>query len=238
MNALNFILFYLIDMLFAPRIPKPHRVTLWGFDDLTQYKGNVLRPTEQIDEALIIREWDNIQHLVASMLIGETNPNIMVRKMSSHRFRNDTKRALLQLNNIVKSNFILYSVHNKNFRHAIEKVLNRGEAFNRLYRAISLLNKGELPGRTEVDMMVANACTRLLATIILYYNTYILNALYVNVDVDNVDTKQALLRCSPTAWTHLNFLGRYQFACETKFNVEQWLKTWDWKKALDLVENS
>jgi hypothetical protein len=28
MNALNFILFYLIDMVFAPRIPKPHRASI------------------------------------------------------------------------------------------------------------------------------------------------------------------------------------------------------------------
>ena len=235
MNALNFILFYFIDMVFAPRIPKPHREILWGFGDLAQYKGNILRPKKHIDEALVIREWDNIQHLVTSMLVGETNPNIMVRKMSASRFRGDTKRALLQLNNIVKSNFILYSVHNKNFRHAIEQALNRGEAFNRLYRAISLLNKGELRGRTEVDMMVSDACTRLLATIILYYNSYILNALYTSTNDGEI--KQALLRCSPTAWTHLNFLGHYQFEGEMAFNIERWLKTWDWKKVLEFVEN-
>ena len=30
--------------------------------------------------------------------------------------------------------------------------------------------------------MVADACTRLLATIILYYNSYILNTLYMSTD--------------------------------------------------------
>lgn len=48
MNALNFILFYFIDMVLAPRIPKPHREILWGFGDLAQYKGDILRPKNKL----------------------------------------------------------------------------------------------------------------------------------------------------------------------------------------------
>ena len=55
-----------------------------------------------------------------------------------------------------------------------QRALNRGEAFNRLYQAIAILNKGQLRGHLEVDMMIWDACTRLLAAVILYYNSDIL----------------------------------------------------------------
>lgn len=52
------------------------------------------------------------------------------------------------------------------------------EEYNNLYRAITLLKKGELRGRSEIEMEIWHQCTRLISTVMLYYNSYILNSFY------------------------------------------------------------
>ena len=137
-NSLNFALCDFTDLVFAPRIPKPHKETLWGFGSAKNYEGMIVRPTHFIDEELIESEWDNIQKLVASILTGETAPNILIRKLASKNYSSRTKKALVQYNNIVRSHFILLYIHDPEFRRAIMLALNRGELYNNLYsRAIA-----------------------------------------------------------------------------------------------------
>ena len=78
-------------------------------------------------------------------------------------------------------------------------------------------------------MEIWNQCTRLISAIILYYNSYILNSLYVNNSDERV--KKYLLDLSPAAWVHINLLGYYQFFGENQDkHIERWIKQWDWKK--------
>lgn len=77
-NSLNFLLFYVTGRYFAPRIPKPHREILWGFDSLDNYKNHLIKPKKIADEELIAEEWDNIQRFIASMIMGKTPPHIII----------------------------------------------------------------------------------------------------------------------------------------------------------------
>jgi TnpA family transposase len=221
-NSINFLLFHLVDKLFAPRIPQPHHEALWGFSDHKQ-TAEVFQPSKYFDEALWCDEWDNVQHVVASILTGDVNASIIVNKLASSRYNSKTKLAFMQFNNILKTNFILRYVHDLRFRHAIERALNRGEAFNRLYRAIALLNKGQLRGHSEIEMMIWDACTRLLTSIIQYYNALILNHFYEKAT--NAQSREFLLRASPTAWGHINLLGHYQFRGNEMLGMSRWLRT-------------
>ena len=90
-NSLNFLLFYLIDLLFAPRIPKPHNEILWGAGSLQQYKDYIVRPTKLINEGHVINNWDPMQHCITSMLTGDANASILIRKLASSRYHSPTK---------------------------------------------------------------------------------------------------------------------------------------------------
>lgn len=221
-NSINFLLFHLVDKLFAPRIPKPHNERLWGFGATSNYQDMLIKPNKKFNEKLWYSEWDNIQHVAASILTGDANASIIIRKLASSRYSGKTKLAFMQCSNVLKTNFILRYVHDLNYRHAIERSLNRGEAFNRLYRAIALLNKGQLRGRSEIEMMIWDACTRLLASIIQYYNTLILNNFYEKAT--DQQARDFLLRASPTAWAHINLLGHYQFAGDHIQGIWRWMK--------------
>lgn len=229
MNSLNFGLFDITNDIYAPRIPKPHTETLWGFGKPKDYEGYIIKPTKFANESLLADEWNNIQHFVASLLTGDCKPSIVIRKLSSKNYTSKTKRAFVQYNNIVKSEFILKYLHNPEFRRAIMIALNRGEAYNNLYRAITIHNKGELRGQSEIEMEIWHQCTRLISSIMLYYNSYILNKLYVTAK--SKAEKEFIASVSPCAWSHINLLGYYQFCGRFDDKVmERWIKEWDWKK--------
>lgn len=115
------------------------------------------------------------------------------------------------------------------FRRAITNVLNRGEKYNQLYQAIALLNGGTLKGSNEVEMEIWNQCTRLIASIIHYYNAYTLNQLYVRATTK--EERGFILQFLPTAWGHINLLGRYEFCTEVKSDwLHDWIKSFDWKR--------
>ncbi|OJX14192.1 MAG: hypothetical protein BGO77_00430 [Caedibacter sp. 37-49] len=236
LNAINFALFDFMDMTFAPRIPKPHRETLWGFRSPKDYQGLLIKPTKFVDENLIGEEWDNIQRFSASLLTGEAAPSSIIRKFFSKDYVSKTKRAFVQYSHLVRSEFLLTYLHDPEFRRAILYALNRGEQYNGLYRGISLLNDGELRGKTEIEMEVWHQCTRLIAAIIHYYNAYILNTIYVNSKDE--DERKFLAGLSPTARVHVNLLGYYQFYTQSNVDwVENWLKQWDWRGNMNYVEN-
>jgi TnpA family transposase len=232
-NALNFGLFDLTEIAFSPRIPKPHRETFWGFGSAKDYEGSIIKPTKFMDEELFIDEWDNIQRLVASLLTGESNPNVAIRKLSSKDYTSNTKKAFVQYNHIVRSEFLLRYLHDAELRRAILCALNRGEAYNNLYRAIAILRKGELRGQSEIEMENWNQCTRLISSIILYYNTYLLNSLYKQAKTEQ--EKTFLVNLSPSAWIHVNLLGYYLFCGHFSDNtIERYLREWDWQRHVTL----
>jgi len=172
-----------------------------------------------------------MQRIVASMLTGDAIPHVVIGKMSSDKYRSKTKLAFSHYNHIMRSEFILRCINDKRFRWAIECSLNRGEAFNNLYRAIALLNGGKFRGQSESEMMLWDQCSRLVASIILYYNTYILNHLYVNAKTQA--ERDIILALSPGAWVHINMIGYYKFCgLDSSRVIEQLLAKWDWQQAL------
>ena len=221
MNAFNFALFDFIDMIFCPRIPKIHKETLWGFGKAEDYKGFMIKPTQFVDESLIVEEWDNIQRITSSLLSGEAPPSSIIKKLSAKEYSSKTKKAFVGYNHIVRSQFILQYLHEEDFRRAVETALNRGEGYNNLYRSITLLNEGQLKGKTEIEMNVWHHCTRLIAACIHYFNSHILNELYTNAVTKQ--QKRFIIKFSPTAWSHANLLGHYTFHQRSQ---NDWLKAW------------
>ena len=231
MNPFNFGYFDLTDMDYAPRIPKPHRETLWGFGKHSDYGGLIICPDKMINKNFIMDDWDNMQRTMVSMLTGIAIPSVLIGKMSPSKYRSKTKLAFTHYNHIVRSEFILKIINDKNYRIAIEYALNHGEAFNNLYRAVALLNGGKFRGQSEAEMVLWDQCSRLVAAIILYYNAYILNHLFVNARSEM--EKEVILGFSPAAWIHINMLGYYKF-CGPENNrfLDDWLAKWDWQQAL------
>jgi len=85
-NSFNFGLFDLSDRLFAPRIPKIHNQTLWGFGKHSDYDGLIISPHRMVNTNYIVDDWDNMRRMMVSMLTGVAIPNIVIGKVALGRF--------------------------------------------------------------------------------------------------------------------------------------------------------
>ncbi|AIY72890.1 tn3 transposase DDE domain protein (plasmid) [Bacillus cereus] len=65
---------------------------------------------------------------------------MIVRKLSSYARKNQTKRALWEYDNIIKSLYFLEYIDSLPLRQNVQKVLNRGESYHKLRRAVSFAN--------------------------------------------------------------------------------------------------
>ncbi len=105
-NQVNFWTLHVFDYRFAPRYRDLYKKidTLVGFQHSKHYAGYLIKPTRKVLEALIIEEWPNVQRIMASLAQKDVTQATIVRKLSSYARKNQTKKALWELDNIIMAN--------------------------------------------------------------------------------------------------------------------------------------
>jgi len=95
----------------------------------------------------------------------------------------------------------------------VHRSQNRIESYHQLRAAIAQVGgKKQLIGATDLDVAITNQCGRLIATVIIAYNSIVLSALLERYAAAGDQKAITLLRkISPVAWQHVHFLGRYLF---------------------------
>ena len=214
-NNVNDFLYYLIDKIHAPcyrSTAKKARSSIVGFKPKSEYKGLLITPVRQINIALIKQEWPNLLPILASLLSHETNQENIIKALSSHEQKSETKDALWELNSILKSIHLLKYIDDIEYRKNIRAALNRGEAYHQLLQKIMAVGGGEFRGMSELEVEIWNECTRLIALIIIYYNMHLLSKLYENALAKNdLAAIEYLRHISPIASQHINISGLYEF---------------------------
>ena len=141
-----------------------------------------------------------------------TTQNIIIRKLSSYHRTNQTKQALWEYDNIIKSLYLLEYINSSLLRQNVHQALNRGENYHQLKRAVSFANFGKLRFKNEYEQNIWNEAARLLTNCILFYNLTILSELLKEKEKNNLLEEIGLInQVSPMAWQHINFMGRYEF---------------------------
>ncbi len=90
---------------------------------------------------------------------------------------------------------------------------NRIESYHQLRSTIAQVNgKKELTGRTDLEVDISNQCGRLIANVVIAFNSMLLSGLFGRyLAAGNEKALDLLRRISPAAWQHLHFLGHYAF---------------------------
>ena len=226
-NKLNFLLLHLIGRLFAPRYRSLGDKTesIICFSDPSKFKGCMIKPHKKVNEKLILSEEDNLKHIFASLLMGETKQSNIITKLSSQQFASRTKQALWEMNAILMSDHLLNYICDVTFRQSIQGSLCRVEAYHQLRRHIEKVNGRHFRGSNETQIVIWNECARLLANCLLYYNSLMLNRWMEQSERRGETKKIEFIRnLSPVAWTHANFHGRYEFlSTHEEINIDAWL---------------
>lgn len=225
-NQVNFLFLELIGVAFAPRYKSIGKKlkTICGFHHPKYYRDKhyVINPAKKINEELIIKEWQNSLNIFAALLSGDTAQSIIVKKLSSRDHHSDTKKALWEFNNILNSIYLLLYIDNLEFQRGIKKVLNRGEGYHQLRRAIANVGGGDFRGKNEMEIIIWNECARLVANSIIYYNAYLLSSiLEAKEKIGDQEAIELLKRISPIAWQHINLLGMYDFSLNNSINIDR-----------------
>lgn len=225
-NQINFAILDFIDKQFAPHFKRiNHKAeTLCGFNLLKQYKDLLIKPQHQANKKIIRNEWDNIQRIIASLLLGETSQHLIVSKLSSHKRKNKTKEALWEYDKILMSIYMLKFINDPVIQKNVRRALNRGEAYHKLRRAIANVHGQKFRGKNTQEIEIWNECARLMANCMIYYNAKLLNALLDKLQKEGNDKLvEALKYISPVAWININLYGFYTFEEEqpTQIDVEK-----------------
>ncbi|MDE2204120.1 MAG: transposase, partial [Burkholderiaceae bacterium] len=215
-NQVNFWVLHAFGYKFAPRYRDLHKKMggLVGFHHPGHYSGDwLIRPSRKAYDDLIVREWPNIQRIMASLAQKDVTQATIVRKLSSYTRQNQTKKALWELDNLCRTLYILEFIDDVGLRQSVQKALNRGEAYHRLRRAIAYVNSGKFRVQTEAEQQIWNECSRLIANAIIHYNTALLSRVYEQKHAAGDHDAMALIAgMSPVAWQHINLFGSFEFS--------------------------
>jgi TnpA family transposase len=213
-NQVNFFLLFCDSYQFAPRYRDLHKkmASLIGFQHPNHYAHYLIKPARKTFDALIVKEGPNIQRILASLAQKDVTQATVVRKLSSYARQNQTKKGLWELDNILRSIYILDFIDDPGLRQSVQKSLNRGEAYHRMRRAISYVNSGKFRVKTEAEQQIWNECSRLIANAIIYYNTLLLSRVYEQkLAAGDLEAVKVLKSTSPVAWRDVNLIGNFDF---------------------------
>jgi TnpA family transposase len=214
-NKVNSFILYMFDYMFAPRYKKISNKgdKICGFKKPSQYTNCIIKPTRKVKKQLIIDEGDNVLRILGSLAFKTTTQSVIVKKLSSpYTKKNKTKKAIWEMNDIVNSIYILTYVDDLLLRQGVQKVLNRGESYHKLRKAVSHAFSGKFRVKTELEQQVWNECGRLVSNCIIFYNIWILSKLHDQL-IKAGKYKEAKLveKISPVAWRNVNLRGNFKF---------------------------
>ena len=214
-NKANFAILDWFGMRAAPRFTSlqaqiPH---LFCAGDIRRYTAHLLPPAGQIDRRLIAAELDTIDRIVATLALKETNQATLVHKLCSLAPQNRARKAVFEYDRLVRSLYTLEYIRNPELQRDVHRSQNRIEAYHQLRSVIAqVAGRKQLIGNTELDVFLTNQCGRLLALVIVAYNSILLSAvLNRHRHAGDQAAVARLLKVSPVAWQSILFLGRYAF---------------------------
>lgn len=165
------------DEVYSPRYRDLYKKmqTLVGFEHPKHYGDHLIKPARKVYEDLIVKEWPNIQRIMASLAQKDVTQATIVRKLASYARQNQTKKALWEMDNICRTLHIVNFIDDVQLRQRVQKALNRGEAYHRFRRAIAYVNAGKFRVKTEGEQQIWNECSRLISSAVIFYNTALLS---------------------------------------------------------------
>jgi TnpA family transposase len=224
-NNINDFLYYLIGKIHAAcyRSTPDKAETISGFHSAEHYKECLIKPDRRVPKELIKTKWPDIQPILAALLSRETKQSIVVKKLSSHDYKNEMKEALWELNNILKSIHLLKYIDDPDYCRYVRMALNRGEAYHQLLDKIMGVGSGDFRGMSDLEVEIWSECTRLVALIIIFYNTYLLSELYeLKFNEGDKAAIEFLKHISPIASQHFNIICLKEMPARSCIEADKW----------------
>ncbi len=214
-NRGNFAFLDLFDRNHAPRFTdlQAQLKHLYGSKETAAYSNFLIQPVGQIDRQLIVDEKTNFDRIIATLALKEMSQATLVRKLCTLSGHHRTRKAIFEYDKLIRSIYTLKYLRDSQLQRNVHRSQNRIESYHQLRSVITKVSgKKELIGRSELDIAVGNECGRLLANVVIAYNSILLSTLLDRFQTTgDLKALAKIKRISPVAWQHIHFLGHYAF---------------------------
>ena len=176
----NFAILHWFGLRLEPRFThlQAQLKQLFCGNDPTEYQSYLIQPVGQIDRQLIVEEKFNIDQVVATLGLKEMTQSTLIRKLSNYSQQNRTRKAIFEFDKLIRSIYTLRYLCDPQLQRNVHRSQNRIESYHQLRSAIAQVGgKKQLTGKTDIDIQISNQCGRLIANVIIYYNSAILSRL-------------------------------------------------------------
>lgn len=214
-NKANFAVLHWFGWKFAPRFTslQAQLLHLHCAGDIAQCNSLLLSPAGQIDRCMIAAGKGIIDRIIITLGLKEMSQSTLIRKLCALPQHDPIRKAVFEFDKLIRSIYTLDYLRDPQLQRDVHRSQNRIEAYHQLRAAIAQVGgKKQLIGATDLDVAITNQCGRLIASVIIAYNSILLSVLLERYRAAGDKKAVMLLRkISPVAWQHIHFLGRYLF---------------------------
>ena len=209
---LMFALFDLLGMQFAPRLRDLSDTQLYCLDPHITSTHIQSIITRKLNHDLILRHWDEMLHLAASLKLKWVTASLLIRKLQAFPRQHVLTTALQEYGRLIKTLFILRYVESEAYRRQIGAQLNKGEKLHALRAHLFSANRGRIRKPYPDDHLNQANCLNLIINAIITWNT-----VYMQAAIDHLQqhgqviSEDALAQLSPVRFAHINVHGKYSF---------------------------
>jgi len=214
-NKANFAILHWFGMKLMPRFVSLQNQLkhLYCADDIANYEKFLIKPAGQINRSLIESDQAHIDQIIATLGLKEMTQSTLIRKLCALPAQNRTRKAIFEFDKLVRSIYTLKYLRDPQIERDVHRSQNRIESYHQLRSFTSQVSgKKQLIGRTDLEVAITNQCGRLIANVVIAYNSIILSLLVDKYKAaGNEKVIAQLQKISPVAWQHIHFLGHYDF---------------------------
>ncbi len=188
LNKANSVIMYWFDGKLYPRFTSvdDQLQHLYCEKWLDKYNNYDIKPNGEFNRKVIESEADNLEQIIATLGSGGVIQASLIKKLCTNKQAHKTREALYEMDKIVRNNQILEYLLDPNMISITHRSQNRLESYHQLRSDIAqAYGKKYLIGKTDLALEISNQCGRLVANIIIHYNSMILSKLYDRYKAEN-----------------------------------------------------
>jgi TnpA family transposase len=210
-----FSLFTLGGKRVTPRLRDLKDWRLHAFEDADSYPTLKHHIGDRIDTAAIRDGWDEALRVGVSIEDRIVVPSTVLKKLAALPKTNVLSRALREIGRIERTLFMIEWYSSPELRDRCRAGLNKGEAGNKLTRAVFFHERGEIrDGSFESQAFRASGLNLVVSAIVLW-NTVYLSRAVESLRAEGHELPDDVIRhISPQIWEHINLTGIYDWMRE------------------------
>jgi TnpA family transposase len=188
-----FALCHLLGFYFMPRIRDLKDQQLYRMDRASDYGVFTPLLTKTADLGIVEEQWDEMMRVALSLKQRTAPAHVVVQRLTNSFPADRLSKAVTNLGRILKTQYILRYLTDRDLRQRVQLQLNKGEYRHKLPRRIFFANQGEFTTGDYEEIMNKASCLSLVSNAILYWNTLKITDIVEQLRAQGEEVDQATL---------------------------------------------